>query len=104
MMRMKTKTTGVGPMNGGGRGGAESGGPAEWELRPGGMLVQKRNADADQNSAPAPTIRVRVKYGSTYHEIYISSQASFGTFISLNSFRVSKWHSYYLPIFSAEWN
>lgn len=59
-------------------GGAESGGPAEWELRPGGMLVQKRNADSDRSSAPPPTIRVRVKYGSIYHEINISSQATFG--------------------------
>lgn len=59
--------------------GAESGGtPHEWELRPGGMLVQKRNSESDRSSVPAPTIRVRVKYGSIYHEINISSQASFG--------------------------
>ncbi|XP_057798544.1 BAG family molecular chaperone regulator 1-like [Salvia miltiorrhiza] len=49
----------------------------EWELRPGGMLVQKRT-DADQNRVPPPTIRVRVKYASIYHEIHISSQATFG--------------------------
>ncbi|XP_062153583.1 BAG family molecular chaperone regulator 1 [Alnus glutinosa] len=79
MMRMKTKTTGVGPMNGSSAaGGAEPGGTAEWELRPGGMLVQKREAGSDRSSAPAPTIRVRVKYGSIYHEINISSQATFG--------------------------
>ncbi|XP_054796998.1 BAG family molecular chaperone regulator 1-like [Prosopis cineraria] len=51
---------------------------AEWEMRPGGMLVQKRSAEADRNSVPAPTIRVRVKYGSTYHQVNISSQATFG--------------------------
>ncbi|KAK3220794.1 hypothetical protein Dsin_014764 [Dipteronia sinensis] len=50
----------------------------DWELRPGGMLVQKRNPDSDRTSAPAPTIRVRVKYGSIYHEISISSQSTFG--------------------------
>lgn len=69
MMRMKTKP----PTNGG-----SAGGESEWELRPGGMLVQKRNPDSDQNRVPPPTIRVRVKYGSVYHEINISSQATFG--------------------------
>ncbi|KAK9060902.1 hypothetical protein SSX86_018082 [Deinandra increscens subsp. villosa] len=50
----------------------------EWEVRPGGMLVQKRDPDEEQNRVPPPTIRVRVKYGSVYHEINISSQATFG--------------------------
>lgn len=49
----------------------------EWELRPSGMLVQKRNLDSE-NCPPPPTIRVRVKYRSVYHEINISSQATFG--------------------------
>lgn len=48
----------------------------EWEMRPGGMLVQKRT-DADAGP-PAPTIRVRVKYGAAHHEIYLSSQSTFG--------------------------
>ncbi|CAL9104782.1 BAG family molecular chaperone regulator 1-like [Musa acuminata AAA Group] len=51
---------------------------AEWEVRPGGMLVQMRNPDADFTAAPVPTIRVKVKFGAVYHEIYISSQATFG--------------------------
>ncbi|KDP22324.1 hypothetical protein JCGZ_26155 [Jatropha curcas] len=81
MMRMKTKPTGLSTMNGssragGGGGGNESG--HEWELRPGGMLVQKRNPNSDRSSIPPPTIRVRVKYGSAYHQINISSQATFG--------------------------
>ncbi|XP_057481545.1 LOW QUALITY PROTEIN: BAG family molecular chaperone regulator 2-like [Actinidia eriantha] len=62
------------PAGGGGRSG---GGKGEWELRPGGMLVQKRT-DSDQNRATPPTIRVRVKYGSIYHQVNINSQASFG--------------------------
>lgn len=53
-------------------------GAHDWELRPGGMLVQKRNPDSDRSSASPPTIRVRVKYGSIYHEINLSSQATFG--------------------------
>uniref|UniRef100_A0ACD5XY29 Uncharacterized protein n=1 Tax=Avena sativa TaxID=4498 RepID=A0ACD5XY29_AVESA len=50
----------------------------EWEVRPGGMLVQKRSPDADAPAAPVPTIRVKVKFNGVYHEIYISAQASFG--------------------------
>nr|ACG35882.1 protein binding protein [Zea mays] len=51
----------------------------EWEVRPGGMLVQKRSPDADAPAgAPVPTIRVKVKFNGVYHEIYINSQASFG--------------------------
>lgn len=51
----------------------------EWEIRPGGMLVQKRTtADSNHNSVPVSNIKVRVKYGSSCHEIRISSQASFG--------------------------
>lgn len=71
-MQMKTKTTELLPMN-----GSSGGGEGEWELRPGGMLVQKRT-DSDQNRVPPPTIRVRVKYGSHYHEVNISSESTFG--------------------------
>ncbi|XP_022716374.1 BAG family molecular chaperone regulator 1-like isoform X2 [Durio zibethinus] len=59
-------------------GGESSVNPKEWEVRPGGMLVQKRDSSSIQTSFSIPTIRVRVKYGSTYHDICISSQASFG--------------------------
>ncbi|WVZ82805.1 hypothetical protein U9M48_030025 [Paspalum notatum var. saurae] len=61
--------------------------PAEevWEVRPGGMLVQKRGSGgADEepspNVKPVPTIRVKVKvkHSGATHEIYISSEASFG--------------------------
>ncbi|KAL8233770.1 hypothetical protein R6Q59_019870 [Mikania micrantha] len=55
-----------------------SGRENEWEVRPGGMLVQKRDPDGETNRVPPPTIRVRVKYGSIYHEININSQATFG--------------------------
>ncbi|KAL6606547.1 hypothetical protein ACP70R_042200 [Stipagrostis hirtigluma subsp. patula] len=59
--------------------------PAEevWEVRPGGMLVQKRGGAGSDDEMPAnvkpvPTIRVKVKYAGVTHEIYISSEASFG--------------------------
>ncbi|GAB4856920.1 hypothetical protein Ancab_014838 [Ancistrocladus abbreviatus] len=52
----------------------------DWEMRPGGMLVQKRNLDPpERNSSQVNcTIRVSVKFGSVYHEIQINSHASFG--------------------------
>ncbi|KAG2312389.1 hypothetical protein Bca4012_026938 [Brassica carinata] len=81
---MRNKPTNLPATNGGSRvsggagGGRESGGN-EWEMRPGGMLVQKRNPDSDLVGAPSPPmIRVRIKYGSVYHEISLSPQASFG--------------------------
>ncbi|GAB2294057.1 hypothetical protein Dimus_028273 [Dionaea muscipula] len=92
MMRMKAKLAGLSPKfppaaRGGGDGGGVAAGTGgggggepgnvDWELRPGGMLVQKRS-DSDQNSVQPPTIRVRVKHGSIYHEISISCQATFG--------------------------
>ncbi|CAJ1952640.1 unnamed protein product [Sphenostylis stenocarpa] len=87
MMRMRNssgsnnhKTNGLSSiMNGGGSAACRSEpGSKEWEMRPGGMLVQMRTADSDRNSVLVPTIRVRVKYGSIYHEVNISSQATFG--------------------------
>ncbi|KAJ9173534.1 hypothetical protein P3X46_016657 [Hevea brasiliensis] len=48
------------------------------EIRPGGLLVQKRNSDSNKNSVPIPSIKVSVKYGSLNYQICISSQASFG--------------------------
>jgi len=55
----------------------------EWEVRPGGMLVQKRGGglpddEPSPNVKPVPTIRVKVKHAGVTHEIYISSEASFG--------------------------
>lgn len=68
-------------------GGAAAGGKVSaeevWEVRPGGMLVQKRGGTASDdepspNVKPVPTIRVKVKHAGVTHEIYISSEASFG--------------------------
>ncbi|KAG4380587.1 hypothetical protein AAZX31_16G175200 [Glycine max] len=87
MMKMKNinssnnnKTNGLSSIinNGGSDGNRAEPGSKEWEMRPGGMLVQMRTTDSDRNSALVPTIRVRVKYGSIYHEVNISSQATFG--------------------------
>ncbi|XP_030468579.2 BAG family molecular chaperone regulator 2-like [Syzygium oleosum] len=47
----------------------------EWEMRPGGMLVQKRAGTPD---LPAPNVRVRVAHGAIRHEIAVNPQATFG--------------------------
>lgn len=47
----------------------------EWEMRPGGMLVQKRTDNLD---IPAPNLHVRVVYGSLRYEISVNSRATFG--------------------------
>lgn len=76
---MKTKTTAMPPMmhDNSAAGRDRTAADNEWEVRPGGMLVQKRNPDSE-NRPPPPPIRIRVKYGSIYHEINISPQATFG--------------------------
>lgn len=81
---MKNKPTGVfTPARGiTAVGGLGIEGYAPLEMRPGGMLVQKRNSDADHGSVVVPTIKVKVKHGSSYLEFNISSQASFGNYLS----------------------
>ncbi|KGN65887.1 BAG family molecular chaperone regulator 3 [Cucumis sativus] len=49
--------------------------PVEWEMRPGGMLVQKRT---DKSESPPPTLHLRVAFGAVRVEISISSKATFG--------------------------
>ncbi|XP_031497710.1 BAG family molecular chaperone regulator 4 isoform X1 [Nymphaea colorata] len=47
----------------------------DWELRPGGMLVQKRD---DGVLSSGPLIRIKVSHGNYQHEISIPAQATFG--------------------------
>lgn len=67
MLKMRPKIPGVGVSEAGAAGG--------WEVTPGGMFVQKRSKDSRNY---VPNIKVTVKYGSSYHEIILGSQASFG--------------------------
>ncbi|KAL5097016.1 hypothetical protein RYX36_001343 [Vicia faba] len=48
---------------------------SEWEMRPGGMLVQKRIGKPE---APVANLRLRIAYGALRHDIYVSSTATFG--------------------------
>lgn len=47
----------------------------EWEVRPGGMLVQRRDGEA-----PGPAIRIRVSHGANFREVVVPAQATFGTY------------------------
>ncbi|TKW05046.1 hypothetical protein SEVIR_7G150700v4 [Setaria viridis] len=56
-----------GDVGGGGRG------EIEWEVRPGGMLVQKRDGRGD-----AEVITVRVATGFSWHDVSIGATCTFG--------------------------
>ncbi|KAJ0083375.1 hypothetical protein Patl1_31060 [Pistacia atlantica] len=47
----------------------------DWELRPGGMLVQKR--DVGDGSSRA-MIKIKVSYGSYHHDLTVPAQSTFG--------------------------
>ncbi|KAL7170235.1 hypothetical protein ACSBR2_035158 [Camellia fascicularis] len=47
----------------------------EWEMRPGGMLVQKQTDNSDPQ---APNLRIGVTHGTIRYEISVGSQSTFG--------------------------
>ncbi|KAG0460333.1 hypothetical protein HPP92_023461 [Vanilla planifolia] len=47
----------------------------DWELRPGGMLVQKRE---DGNGDDGPMIKVKVSHDSYLHDVTVPVQSTFG--------------------------
>ncbi|KAA8517747.1 hypothetical protein F0562_015194 [Nyssa sinensis] len=55
----------------------------EWEVRPGGMLVQKRDDGSDPDhdhdgGVGGPTIKIKVSHGSNQYDLTIPSQSTFG--------------------------
>lgn len=50
----------------------------DWELRPGGMLVQKSDGDDDGSSASGPMITVKVSHGSYQYDVSVPAQSTFG--------------------------
>lgn len=67
-----------------GKAARTEGGCVAWELRPGGMLVQKRSHDADAHAPAWPLIKIKVSHGSYQRELSIPAQSTFGTPPSLN--------------------
>ncbi|ONK61831.1 uncharacterized protein A4U43_C08F34040 [Asparagus officinalis] len=50
-------------------------GEIDWELRPGGMLVQKRE---DGGEGFGPLIKIKVAHGNSHHEVSVPAQSTFG--------------------------
>ncbi|BAD81854.1 BAG domain containing protein-like [Oryza sativa Japonica Group] len=58
-----------------GVGGGRSGGrdaEGEWEVRPGGMLVQRRDGDT------GPAVRLRVSHGASFRDVAVPAHSTFG--------------------------
>ncbi|CAA0833794.1 Ubiquitin-like superfamily protein [Striga hermonthica] len=73
-LRSKRFSRSSSKLGGGSRGGT-AGGEIKWELRPGGMLVQKR--ETDQNSDEI-MITIRVSTVSHCHDISLQPTSTFG--------------------------
>lgn len=61
--------------------GSVRGGEIEWEVRPGGMLVQKRDGRAD-----VEVITVRVATGFSWHDVSVVATCTFGEYYSCSNF------------------
>jgi hypothetical protein len=57
------------------RGGGGGSGEIEWEVRPGGMLVQRRDCMGD-----VEVITIRVATGFSWHEVSIGATCTFGKY------------------------
>jgi hypothetical protein len=60
---------------GGDNGVGGGAGEIEWEVRPGGMLVQKRNGRGGQEM-----VTVRVSTGFSWHDVSIAATSTFGEY------------------------
>ncbi|KAM5583176.1 hypothetical protein ABKV19_003201 [Rosa sericea] len=47
----------------------------DWELRPGGMLVQKRDSG---DASSGPMIKIKVSHDSYYHDVTVHCRSTFG--------------------------
>lgn len=50
----------------------------DWEVRPGGMLVQKRLVGSDPDCGTAPIINIKVSHDSYHHNLFVPSISTFG--------------------------
>lgn len=63
-----------------------------WELRPCGMLVQKRDPDSDSRQNPSflpPLIRLKIAFGRSTHHVSINPDSTFGMLIDSFSLSLS---------------
>lgn len=57
----------------------------DWELRPGGMLVQKRDVGDDPSG---PMIKIKVSHGSYHYDITVPAQSTFGNHLVIEIMRL----------------
>lgn len=50
----------------------------DWEVRPGGMLVQRRDPSSEPSPSSGPLLNVKVAYGLRQHDVTIPAEATFG--------------------------
>ncbi|KAJ1286712.1 hypothetical protein BS78_03G372900 [Paspalum vaginatum] len=62
----------------------------EWEVRPGGMLVQKRRSP-EEDAAAVEYILVRVSTGWQWHDVSIDATATFGDLKVMLSLATGLW-------------
>ncbi|XP_062208698.1 BAG family molecular chaperone regulator 2-like [Phragmites australis] len=62
----------------------------EWEVRPGGMLVQKRRSP-EEDAAAVEAILVRVSTGWQWHDVSIDATATFGDLKVMLSLATGLW-------------
>lgn len=74
--RSNSKVGGGGVGGGGSPATAMGGGEIKWELRPGGMLVQKR--ENKENGGEETMITIRVSTVSKWHDISVQPTSTFG--------------------------
>lgn len=61
----------------------------DWEVRPGGLLVQKRvGISAEENSVAGPMIKIKVSYDSCYHDIVVPAESTFGKPLNFCTFDI----------------
>jgi hypothetical protein len=77
-------------------GSVRGGGEIEWEVRPGGMLVQKRDCRAD-----VEVITVRVATGFSWHDVSVVATCTFGQY-SCSAFLLYSFAPPNLSYFSQE--
>lgn len=60
--------------------GGTNNGEIKWELRPGGMLVQKMDVG---DGSSGPMIKIKVSHGSCHYDTDVPAQSTFGKHLSL---------------------
>ena len=81
---------------GGDNGVGGGAGEIEWEVRPGGMLVQKRDGRSGQEM-----VTVRVSTGFSWHDVSIAATSTFGEYYTASASLMVLVSAFFLVYLSA---